>query len=60
MGSERCGGCGHLLPDRALRSPEVRRCEDCWWAEARRAHAAGEPVHPLALPIVAREMVTDG
>ncbi len=33
-------------------------CETHWWAEQRAAHAAGEPVHLLAVAVVSRDRVT--
>jgi len=51
---ERCADCGVRLPKRSASSPAERRCQDCWWTEQDRRYQAGEPVHPLAVTVLAR------
>jgi hypothetical protein len=49
---ENCATCGVPMPPRGPMSPQVRRCQDHWWEEQHRLFAAGEPVSPLALPVL--------
>lgn len=51
---DRCGDCGLSLPERGPNSPEVRRCETCWWAHQREQFAAGGEVHKYARPWLER------
>lgn len=32
---DRCVDCGVPLPERSLRSPEIRRCQDDWLCEVK-------------------------
>lgn len=45
---ELCPICRAHLFERGPRSPAVRLCQECWWADQRKRHAAGDEVHPLA------------
>lgn len=45
---ELCPVCRAHLFERGVRSPPVRLCQECWWADQRKRHKDGAEVHPLA------------